>query len=149
MGSSIAGVRVTDLKQISNDRGGLMEVQRSDEPDFPGFGQAYVTRTLPGVIKAWYRHRHQIDQLAAVTGRVKLVLFDDRESSSSCGAVEEIMVGAPTPRLVLIPPGIWHGFQAVDGQEAVLLHLNTEPFCFESPDEERALLDDPRIPYRW
>jgi dTDP-4-dehydrorhamnose 3,5-epimerase len=30
-----------------------MEVQRSDDAFFPGFGQVYVTQSLNGVVKAW------------------------------------------------------------------------------------------------
>ena len=29
------------------------------------------------------------------------------------------------------------------------LHLNSEPFQFDAPDEERIAPDDPRVPYRW
>jgi dTDP-4-dehydrorhamnose 3,5-epimerase len=145
----IDGVNVTDLKLVKNERGQLMEVQRCDDPLFPGFGQVYVTKSFNGVVKAWYRHRRQIDQISAISGLVKLVLYDDRESSSTKGQVDEIMLGEPTPRLVLIPPGIWHGFQAIGDTDAFLLHLNTVAFNAGDPDEERLPKDDDTIPYRW
>jgi dTDP-4-dehydrorhamnose 3,5-epimerase len=59
------------------------------------------------------------------------------------------MLGEPTPRLVLIPPGIWHGFQAIGDTDAFLLHLNTVAFNAGDPDEERLPKDDDTIPYRW
>jgi dTDP-4-dehydrorhamnose 3,5-epimerase len=147
--SSIIGVAVKDLKLLPSDRGRLMEIQRGDEQDFPGFGQAYVTSTYPGVIKAWYRHATQVDQIAVVTGLLKLVLYDDRPESPSHGTVQEIVIGDLAPRLVRIPPGIWHGFQAIGGREAFALHLNTVPYDAARPDEERLPPDTDEIPYRW
>ncbi len=149
MPATIDGVVVTPLKLLPNDRGRLMEVQRRDSPEFPGFGQVYVTQSFAGVVKAWYRHSKQIDQLAAITGLVKLVLYDTRDNSPTHGSVMEIMLGEMMPRLVLIPPGIWHGFQAVGDSSAFLLHVNSEPFHPDAPDEERLDSTDPLIPYRW
>lgn len=147
--TEIAGVVVTPLKLLPNERGRLMEVQRADDPHFPGFGQAYVTETLPGIVKAWYRHETQIDQLAVITGALKLALFDDRPQSATRGSVVEIAIDEVSPKLVLIPPGIWHGFKAMGDASAFLLHLNSKPFSFEAPDEERIDPSDPRIPYSW
>ena len=147
--TTIAGVIITPLKLMPNEKGMLMEVQRADDPHFPGFGQVYVTQSFSGIVKAWYRHAKQIDQLAVISGLVKLVLFDDRAGSTTRGSVDEIMLGEPAPKLVLIPPGVWHGFKAVGDNSALLLHLNSDAFRFEAPDEERIDPDDPRIPYKW
>jgi dTDP-4-dehydrorhamnose 3,5-epimerase len=145
----IDGVTVKELELFPNSNGNLMTVQRRDEKGFPGFGQVYVTQTFAGVIKAWYRHKNQIDQIAIVSGSVKLVLFDDREDSATRNALSELILADTAPRLVLIPPGIWHGFQAVGTTGAFLLHLNTEPYLFDAPDEERLESGDPSIPYSW
>ena len=149
MRKQIDGVVITPLKLLPNEKGRLMEVQSRDDPGFPGFGQAYVTQSFPQVVKAWYRHRVQIDQIAVITGLLKLVLFDDREKSSTKGQLNEVLMGELMPRLVLIPPGIWHGFKAIGDTSAFLLHLNSEPFDFDNPDEERLPADHPSIPYAW
>lgn len=149
MAGNIEGVIVTPLKLLPNEKGRLMEVQRADDPHFPGFGQVYITQSFAGVIKAWYRHRTQIDQLAAITGTAKLVLFDDRPESSTRGQVQTIMMGETMPRLALIPTGVWHGFQAMGDTSAFFLHLNDTPFDFANPDEDRLDPHDPRIPYSW
>ena len=75
----IRGVRVQELKVVRNERGGLMEVQRYDDDIFPGYAQSYITSTYPGIVKAWYRHRHQTDQITVITGNVALVLYDLRD----------------------------------------------------------------------
>ena len=145
----IDGVVVQPLKLLPNARGRLMEITRHDEPDHLGIAQAYVTSTFPGVVKAWYRHERQVDQIASITGLVKLVLFDSRAESPSRDVVQEIHLGELAPRLVRIPPGVWHGFQAVGLAEAFLLHLNSVAFDPAHPDEERVDPGDPRIPYAW
>jgi dTDP-4-dehydrorhamnose 3,5-epimerase len=147
--SPIDGVVLRPLKLLPNARGRLMEVQRNDEPDFPGFGQVYVTSTFPGVVKAWYRHHRQVDQIAPVRGAVLLALFDDRPSSPTRGAVQEVYLGELAPRLVRIPTGVWHGFRAIGPEEAFLLHLNAEPYNPDAPDEDRLPPSDSTIPYRW
>lgn len=143
------GVVVTPLKLVANERGRLLEVQRSDDPHFPGFGQIYVTQSFAGVVKAWYRHRVQVDQIAAISGLVKLVLYDDREGSPTNGMITEIYMGELAPKLVLIPPGIWHGFKAVGETSAFLVHLNDQPFMSHAPDEERLDAATAKIPYSW
>ena len=45
----IEGVEVEQLKMYCDERGGLMELLRSDKPIFQKFGQAYVSITYPGV----------------------------------------------------------------------------------------------------
>ena len=145
----IHGVHVRNLKLLPNARGRLMEVQRCDDDIFLGFGQAYITSTYPGVIKAWYRHHEQIDQIAVVTGLLKLVLYDSREGSPTRGALNEIYLGDLAPKLVQIPTGIWHGFQAFGDRETFALHINTTAFHADRPDEDRLPAQDPSIPYTW
>jgi dTDP-4-dehydrorhamnose 3,5-epimerase len=145
----IDGVFVKPLKNVKNERGGLLEIQRHDDKIFPGFGQAYTTTTLPGVIKAWYRHHHQTDQHAVLKGAMKLVLYDDRPSSATRGVVSELILHENEPALVQFPPGIWHGFRSTGPEALLLLHLNSKAFIENAPDEERIPQDDPRVPYRW
>jgi len=144
----IDGVRIVPLKLVRNERGRLMEVQRRDDAHFLGFGQAYITSTLAGVVKAWYRHARQIDQIALIKGNLKLVLFDSRENSPTHEVLFELTINESAPALIQVPSGIWHGFQAIN-EETFSLHLNSEPFQFDALDEERIAPDDPRIPYRW
>jgi dTDP-4-dehydrorhamnose 3,5-epimerase-like enzyme len=61
-------VSVISLKRIVNERGHLLEVQRSDDHHYLGLGQAYVTSTIPGVVKAWYRHSTQHIQITLLKG---------------------------------------------------------------------------------
>ena len=84
--SEIEGVHVERLKLVRNERGHLLEVCSEIDPDAPRFAQVYVTFTRGGIVKAWYRHHHQIDQIALLSGRLELVLYDDRADSGACSA---------------------------------------------------------------
>lgn len=105
--------------------------------------------TVPAVVKAWYRHHRQIDQIALIKGELLLVLFDARSESPTYNTLAEIRIQEDSPQLVKIPPGIWHGFQAVGSDPVFLLHLNSVPFDFENTDEDRIADDDLLIPYTW
>jgi len=144
----IEQVLVVPLKKVVNDRGHLMEVQRDDDQHYPGFGQAYVTATQPGVVKAWYRHSKQVDQITLVQGVLRLVLYDTRENSKTRYSLQDIYMEEGNPLLVQIPPGVWHGFKALAKEPTLLLHLNTIPFDFGIPDEDRLPEDHSSIPYR-
>ena len=143
------GVNVIALKRQDNERGHLMEVQRADDAHYLGFAQAYVTSTLPGVVKAWYRHHQQVDQIALVKGELLLVLYDARADSSTNGQVLEIPISQTSPLLVQIPTGVWHGFKASGEEAAFLLHLNSEAFNPDAVDEDRLSWNDSSIPYTW
>lgn len=145
----IEGVAVIPLRKIVNERGHLMEIQRSDDSHYLVFGQIYTTVTVPGIVKAWYRHFLQHDQITLLSGALHLVLYDTRESSRTCRFIQHIYLQQDDPRLVQIPPGVWHGFKAIGAEPTLLLHLNTVPFDFENPDEDRLAADDGSIPYHW
>lgn len=146
---AIDGVRIIPLRKVVNGRGHLMEVQREDDEHFVGFGQAYITCTLPGIVKAWYRHHRQIDQIALVRGAAVVVLFDDRQRSPTAGRTIECVFDDDSPALVQIPPGIWHGFQARSPQPLYLLHLNSVAQNVGNLDEDRLPPDSTDIPYAW
>jgi dTDP-4-dehydrorhamnose 3,5-epimerase len=146
---TIEGARLIPLKKVVNDRGHLLEVQRADDEHFPGFAQAYVTCTRPGVVKAWYRHRRQFDQIALVQGEISVALYDARSESPTIGELVTWRIAAECPALVQIPPGVWHGFQALGGGDAYLLHLNSSPHDPADLDEERLPSDTPDIPHCW
>ncbi len=143
------GVHIISLKRVVNERGHLMEVQRDHDAVFPGFGQVYVTSTLPGVVRAWFRHHKQVDQIALVKGKLRLALYDSREDSPTSGQVLEILISEEEPKLVQIPTEVWHGFTPVGEEPAYLLHLNSIAFNFEDADEDRLPPTDPSIPYTW
>lgn len=145
----IAGVQTRKLRLIPDERGFLMEMLRSDWPEFDRFGQSYVTACYPGVIKAWHYHKKQWDHFVCVHGMAKVVLYDSRENSPTKGYVNEFHIGLLNPMLIKIPPLVYHGFTAEGNQPALIVNFPTELYNYEQPDEHRLPYNDPSIPYDW
>ena len=145
----IDGVVVKQLKVISDERGRLMEILRSDDPHFQKFGQVYLTTAYPGVVKAWHYHRNQQDTFAVVKGMLKLVLFDSRDGSPTKGVVNEFFLGEHNPIFVVVPKLVFHGFKGIGTEEALVINVPTEVYTYASPDEYRAPPHENDIPYDW
>jgi dTDP-4-dehydrorhamnose 3,5-epimerase len=145
----IEGVKVKDLKPIPDDRGMLMEMWRSDDPDFQRFGQVYITWVNPGVVKAWHYHKKQTDHFVCVAGMAKVALHDAREGSPTFGETNDVVMGWQRQRLLIIPPGVYHGFTAVGMEPAGIINIPTELYDPEDPDEFRRPFDDPEIGHDW
>lgn len=145
----IPGVEVKPLLRHADDRGYLAELLRSDEKIFSGFGQANVTLTYPGVVKAWHYHREQDDLWACVSGMIRVGLYDLREGSETFGQTAELYLGDYSPQLVKIPIGVAHGYSVLGTNPAVLIYFVTKPYDPAAPDEYRIPWDSPDIPFDW
>lgn len=145
----IDGVRVRPLKQIHDERGYLMEMLRSDWPEFETFAQSYVTIAHSGIVKGWHYHKLQTDNFVVVRGKAKIVLYDNRDGSRTKGAVNEFFSSEQAPQLIQIPPLVIHGFKAVGGADAYVVNFPTRLYDYEKPDEHRIPADSKDIPYVW
>lgn len=144
----IAGVETQDLRIIPTDGGPVLHMLRPDAPLFMGFGELYFSEVLPGAVKAWKRHTRQTQHFAVPVGRLKVVVYDDREGSPTRGRVEEHILGRPDAyRLLRIPPLVWYGFTAVGDVPALICNCADIP---HDPQEgERKDRDAADIPYHW
>ncbi|OPY70588.1 MAG: hypothetical protein A4E57_00430 [Syntrophorhabdaceae bacterium PtaU1.Bin034] len=145
----IEGVKVKKLKLIPDERGRLMEMLRSDEDIFVKFGQVYMTTTYPQVVKAWHYHKKQDDFIVCVKGMLKLVLYDNRDGSSTKGDIDEFFIGDHNPSLVKVPRMVYHGWKCISPDEAIVINVPTEPYNASEPDEYRVDPHNNNIPYRW
>ena len=146
---TIEGVVIKPLRLARDGRGWLMEILRADDPEFRRFGQVYVTVARPGVVKAWHRHERQTDHLAVVAGEARIALYDGRDGSPTRGNVVDVVAGEGNPVLVVVPPGVYHGFKPVGDGPAHVVNIPTEVYDYGEPDELRRPYDDPAIPYDW
>ncbi len=147
--NTIAGVEIKPLVRHADDRGYLAEMLRADEPIFSGFGQANITLTYPGVVKAWHYHKEQDDLWVCVKGMIRVGLYDMREGSPTQGQTQELYIGDQNPTLVKIPIGVLHGYKVVGNESAMLIYFVTTPYVPGRPDEYRIPWDDPSIPFDW
>ncbi|MFX1555118.1 MAG: dTDP-4-dehydrorhamnose 3,5-epimerase family protein [Promethearchaeota archaeon] len=145
----IDGVITKNIHPILDERGYLQECFRSDWPMFRKFGQAYITIAFPNVVKAWHMHKLQTDNMVCIKGNGKLVLYDDREKSTTYKNLNEIFFGEKNPILITIPPNIWHGFKAIGGKQIIVLNCPTEIYNYDNPDEYRLPYNTEKIEYDW
>lgn len=145
----IKGVKVKKLRVIPDDRGRLMEILRSDDEVFEKFGQVYITTAKPQIVKAWHYHKIQTDHFACVGGEIRVVLYDAREDSVTFGEINEFILSLDEPKLVKIPPSVYHGFKCLSKDEAMVINVPTEPYNRSDPDEYRVDAFQNDIPYDW
>jgi len=140
----IDDVTLTPLSIIPVPGGDVMHALKSSEVGFENFGEAYFSNIEFGVIKAWKRHRQMQLNLIIPIGRVKFVLFDDRNGVEN-SVFQEVILSPENYLRLTIPPLIWVGFQGLAKENSTLLNIAS----IEHSDEEldRRSLND--INYSW
>jgi dTDP-4-dehydrorhamnose 3,5-epimerase len=150
----ISGIRYRLTRPVSHHHGHLTEAFRADwglteEP----IVQVTLTVTFPGRIRAWGIHRYTVDRLFAATGSLCLVCYDGRRASPTLGCINELMLGGRNQGIVVIPPGIYHGWKNVGDDEATIVSMPSRLYEYESPDRWELPWDSEAaqqiIPYRW
>ncbi len=143
----IDGVQVIPLRRIPDERGTVYHMLKRTDPHFSRFGEIYFSTIYPGVVKGWHLHKNMTLHYACIHGRVKLVIYDDREGSTTRGELIEVFLGPDHYALVVIPPGLWNGFKGMGNDAAIMAD------CTDIPHEEvESLRLDPfdnHIPYKW
>ncbi len=134
MNKNIAGIKITQLKIISDKRGSVMHMLRNDTEVFEKFGEIYFSTVVKNGIKAWHLHKEATLNYACVKGNVKLVLFDDRDLSSTKGKYQELILSPKNYFLVTIPPNIWNGFKNLDNEESIIAN------CLNIPHSEKEMV---------
>jgi dTDP-4-dehydrorhamnose 3,5-epimerase len=143
----IEGLIITPLRQILDERGKVMHMLRADAPHFKQFGEIYFSCVHPGAIKGWHLHKRMILNYAVPFGKIKLVLYDERNGSSTKGELMEIFLGPDNYQLITIPPLVWNGAKGVGDAVSIIANCATLP---HDPEEiERLNPFDKRIPYDW
>ncbi len=145
----IDGVRSKKLVKHVDDRGFFMEILRDDDELLKGFGQASMSLTYPGVIKAFHYHKKQDDLWFFPVGNAQVVLYDLRQESSTRGETVVYYPGENNPLLIVIPEGVAHGYRVLGNKPAVIVYFTTRSYNRESPDEYRIPWDDPEINFDW
>ena len=144
---NLKDVIITELKVIADDRGKVMHMLRNDSNVFKSFGEIYFSTIYKGSIKAWHLHKEATLNYTCVSGRVKLVLYDDRIQSDSRGKYQEIILSPEKYYLITIPPNIWNGFKGLGESESIIAN------CLNLPHNEKEMVrEDPhskKFQYDW
>jgi dTDP-4-dehydrorhamnose 3,5-epimerase len=144
--AAIAGVKVVPLRRIPDERGTIFHMLRRTDPHFVEFGEIYFTSIYRDVVKGWHRHRLMTLNYACIWGRIKLVLYDERDDSPTRGRLMELFPGPDDYCLVQIPPWVWTGFK---GMADVSLVANCATHPHDPSQSERLDPFSDRIAYDW
>ncbi len=144
---ALEGVKVIPLQRFPDERGTVYHMLKATDPHFLQFGEIYFSSVYPDVVKAWKRHSRVTVNYACVFGRIKLVLYDERRTSSTKGGLMEIFLGPDSYALVVIPPGVWHGFQGMSDPVSIVANCATEPH--DPAEFDRLDPEENHIPYSW
>jgi dTDP-4-dehydrorhamnose 3,5-epimerase len=123
---SLFGGKLIANNQFSDSRGYLKKTFTRKEIDFHfELAENFVSSSGQGVVRGIHL---QVDPnsgwklVSVLSGTIFDVLVDLRPNSVSFGNIETMILSADSPQTLIIPPGIGHGFQAL---EAAVLHYST------------------------
>jgi dTDP-4-dehydrorhamnose 3,5-epimerase len=146
---SIPGVTLGRLKRFPDSRGSFAEAWRasggSDLDPFVGV-QANLSSSARGVLRGLHLHQRQLDRWIVLDGVAFVALVDLRPMVA--GDATEPSVMSATLRkdeTVVIPPGVAHGFLAVEPIE--LLYIVTNEY--DGTDELGFAWDDRLVSVEW
>ena len=129
----------------ADDRGSLFEVLHDYE--LPGyiekrFGQVYMVKSpVRGTIRGFHRHDLLWDYFCVVHGRAKVVMVRPKANEPSVAdEVWSTVLAAEKPSVVVIPPLVFHGWEALT-DDTILLSIGSEVYNPKTPDEERIPFD--------
>jgi dTDP-4-dehydrorhamnose 3,5-epimerase len=126
-------VETKKLDIFRDNRGYLISLRANDEFFNGKFGQSLISVVYPGVIKGLHLHKKQTDFSVCIKGNIKYVTVKESEKGNK---IESFIIGEKNPLLIRVPPGVWHGYTALD-KEATIIHVMDEIFNPINEDVER------------
>lgn len=146
----IDGVEIHEMANIITRNGVTTEVVR---PEW-GIGRLPMEHMIhvtlrAHAVSAWHCHHFQTDRIFVTDGALRIVLFDNRETSPTKGKLDVLHLSRMRPATILIPPFVWHGIQNLEHQTSGFINFFDRAYCHEHPDEWRLPADTDAIPYRF
>ena len=145
----LPGIKVIDIKKNPDERGFFAEILRKDWTGMfldSWVSQANLSRSYPGIIRAWHRHaRGQIDYFLVLEGSMKIVAYDGDMKSSTYGRVVEIVGSEERLQIVRVPGHYWHGTKTIGTKPSLTIYFVNNLYDYDKPDEERRPWNDSSI----
>tara|TARA_B110000008_G_scaffold266082_1_gene291879 strand:- start:645 stop:1076 length:432 start_codon:yes stop_codon:yes gene_type:complete len=117
----INDVLITSLDIIKTPNGSVLHALKKNEKSFVGFGEAYFSEIEYNSVKAWKRHKEMTLNLCVPIGKIRFVLYDDR-NEQNC-KYQEFVISKENYCRLTIPPMIWLGFQGLAKDASMLLNI--------------------------
>ena len=138
---------ITPLKKFEDERGKVLHMMKKDSPTFKKFGEIYFSFSNINVVKGWYKHKRNILNLAAIQGKIKLVLYDSKTNLRAKVSVDEIILSQDNYSLITIQPSVWYSFKNIGEEISILANCTT---LTHNPNEiDRIPIKNLIVPYDW
>lgn len=120
--SNIHGVFYLPLQTFKDERGSLTELFRVDAlSSIPVANlnplMGYYSVTESGVARGPHEHETQTDLFVFMHGKFELHLWDKKGNKTT------IVVGESYPCVVVVPPGVVHGYRNIGTKPAVSMNF--------------------------
>ena len=134
----IEGVIIKKLTKYTDERGYLVETFREDTlPDRLKPAMSYVSFTKPGIARGPHEHLKQTVVFCFIgPGSFKIKLWDNRKNCKTYGKFMEIIGGRDNPILVIIPPGIVHGYKNISEDLGMVINYPDKLYKGWNKEEE-------------
>jgi dTDP-4-dehydrorhamnose 3,5-epimerase len=154
--SELAFVQFGALARHTDTRGSFREIWRAAEPGGGGqpasvaprwpFVQANLSTSATGVLRGLHLHRRQLDYWVVASGRAFVALVDVRVPLEGRDEPPIVETRELVPDdWVVIPPGVAHGFLALEPLELIYFVTN----WYDGSDELGFAWDDPAAAVAW
>lgn len=112
---TIDDVVVRKLEFRSDSRGWLTELYREDETPANNLpAMAYMSQTVPGVLRGPHEHVEQSDFFAFMgPGNFRIKLWDARPESATYQCTMVLELGESCPATLIVPPGVVHAYKNI------------------------------------
>jgi dTDP-4-dehydrorhamnose 3,5-epimerase len=146
----IHGVIIRPAVTHADERGALCEILNVAWNVHPApINSVYQLTVRPGKVKGWHLHKLHDDRIFLSQGAAKVVLYDTRPDSPTCGMVNEIYRTEEHRSVMLIPAFVFHAHQNIGHQDLLFISMPTRPYNHADPDVYRLPVNNDVIPYRF
>lgn len=140
--ADIKGVVLSTLSVFEDERGSFSEVMRGSAYGSV-FNQSNLSVSRRGVLRGLHFHRKQADLWLLLEGSAQVGLVDLRTPGNLRSA--SIVLDSREPQTLFIPPGVAHGYLALD--DCRLIYWVTEEY--DGSDEYGLAWNDQSVAFPW
>jgi len=133
------------LSLHEDSRGSLTEILRESWNLGPQAIQWNLVRSKPKAVRGVHVHLTHLDYWTLVQGYATIGFRDLRIHSPTYGASGELHLYGDVPELIVIPPGVAHGFQF----HTIAIHIYAVTHYWNMADELGCKWDDPGLGIAW
>ncbi|HCF03057.1 dTDP-4-dehydrorhamnose 3,5-epimerase [Flavobacterium sp.] len=143
---TVDGVVVTPLKRIHHPKGDVYHGMKKSDAGFTGFEEAYFSTIHAKDTKPWKKHYQMTLNFVVPMGKIRFVIFDDRENSPTKNNFFDITLGENNYQRITIPPNVWVAFSGIGTQFNLLLNVANLEHDPNEIERKENLAD---IEYQW